>query len=53
MRKYVTLDQHGCVHGDASIHHGIVPECLWPEYSSSETDDRIDRSLSAQSLARH
>ena len=30
--------------GDASFHHDIVPECLWPvwcEYSSSETDDRI------------
>ena len=46
MRKkscYVILDQRGCVHGDASFHHDIVPECLWPssEYSSSETDGRI------------
>ena len=43
---YVTLDQHGCVHGDASFHHDIIPECYgqvvaWCEYSSSETDGRI------------
>ena len=37
----VTLDQHRCVHGDASIHHDIVPECPWSSsslISSSETD---------------
>ena len=32
MRKYVmiyvTMDQRGCVHGDASFHYDIVPECL-------------------------
>ena len=36
MRKYVmyiTLDQRGCVHGDASFHYDIVPECLWPSSS--------------------
>ena len=44
---YVILDQRGCVHGDTSFHHDIVPECLWPSSSLvrvleySETDDRI------------
>ena len=36
VRKYVMLhhsDQRGCVHGDASFHHDIVPECLWPSSS--------------------
>ena len=40
MSCYVTLDQCGRVHGDASFHHDIVPECSWPS-SSLETDDRI------------
>ena len=42
----VTVDQHGCVHGDASFTmtsfqsaHGQV--AVWCRYSSSETDDRI------------
>ena len=30
---YVTMGQRGCVHGDASFHHDIVPECLWPSSS--------------------
>ena len=43
VRKYVSdipLDQRGCIHGGASFHHDIVPECPWPsiavwyEYSS-------------------
>ena len=29
----VILDQRGCVHGDASFHHDIVSECLWPSSS--------------------
>ena len=27
---YIILDQRGCDHGDASFHHDIVSECLWP-----------------------
>ena len=48
----ITLSQRGCVHGDASFHHGIVPECLWPvccKYSSSETK----LASSTIVLARH
>ena len=30
---YITLDRRECVHGDASFHHDIVPECLWPSSS--------------------
>ena len=44
----ITLDKHGCVHGDTSFHHDIVPEssahgqvAVWCKYSNSETDDRI------------
>ena len=33
MQKYVTLGQCGCVHGEASFHHDIVLECLWPSSS--------------------
>ena len=33
VRKYIMLRQHGCVLGDASFHHDIVPECLWPSSS--------------------
>ena len=57
MRKYVVLRHSGPAwvemppftmtpfqSGDASFHHDILPECLWPsssEYSSSETNGGI------------
>ena len=50
MLCYVTLDQRGCgLHGDASFHHDIVPECQWPSSSlvGSET------SLSWLEVPRH
>ena len=31
--RHVTSFWTGCVHGDASFHHDIVPECLWPSSS--------------------
>ena len=42
----ITLDHCGCVHGDASFHHDIIPECPWP----SETDVRIASKLYNSSL---
>ena len=47
MSCYIILDQHECVHGDASIQHDISFQSsygkveAWCEYSSRETDDRI------------
>ena len=43
---YVTLDQRGCVHGDASFTMTLFQSAYgqvvaWCEYSSSETDGRI------------